>query len=130
MTDEAQYLLAVYIAENRQSPPVAFGAIADRLGRSPASVTEMCQRLDERGLVSYRPYEGVTLTDDGREVAADLHETYVTLSWFFRDVLGLDDHEREAMEMAGTVSSEVTERLASALLADDPVSRLSGGGSG
>jgi DtxR family Mn-dependent transcriptional regulator len=125
MTDEAQYLLAIHIAENRASSPVPFGTIAERLGRSPASVTEMCQRLDERGLVTYRPYEGVTLTDDGRAVAADLHETYVTLSWFFRDVLDLDDHETEAMQMAGTVSSDVTDRLASALLADDPVARQS-----
>jgi len=117
MTDDAQYLLAIYIAENRQSSPVPFGDIADRLDRSPASVTEMCQRLEDRGLVIYRPYNGVTLTDDGRQTASDLHERYVTLSWFFRDILDLADHESEAMEIAGTVSMDVTERLATTLLA-------------
>ena len=120
MTGAPQYLLAIYIAEHRQDPPVSFGVVADVLDRSPASVTEMCQRLDEQGLVAHEPYEGVTLTDEGRERAVDLHETYVTLSWFFRDVLELDDYEEEAMAMAGTVSADVTERLATALLSDDP----------
>ena len=121
MTGAPQYLLAIYIAEHRQDPPVSFGVVADVLDRSPASVTEMCQRLDEQGLVAHEPYEGVTLTDEGREQAEDLHETYVTLSWFFRDVLELDDYEEEAMAMAGTVSADVTERLATALLSDDPL---------
>jgi DtxR family Mn-dependent transcriptional regulator len=86
----------------------------------------MCQRLDESGLVDYRPYDGVTLTEEGRAAAADLHETYVTLSWFFREILDLDDHEREAMEMAGIVSADVTDRLARTTLSDDTVPRSSG----
>ena len=118
MTGAPQYLLAIYIAEHRRDPPVAFGVVADILDRSPAAVTEMCQRLDERALVDHEPYEGVALTDEGRNRALELHETYVTLSWFFRDVLELDDYESEAMAMAGTVSTDVTERLATTLLAD------------
>lgn len=116
MTGKSQYLLAIYIAEHRQSPPVSFGSVADVLDRSAAAVTEMCQRLDDEGLVAHEPYQGVTLTEEGRSTAADLHETYVTLSWFFRDVLDLEDYETEAMEMAGTVSAEVTERLAKTLV--------------
>jgi DtxR family Mn-dependent transcriptional regulator len=127
MTGAPQYLLAIYIAEHQQDPPVSFGSVADVLDRSPASVTEMCQRLDEQGLVDHESYQGVTLTDGGREQARELHETYVTLSWFFRDVLELDDHEGEAMAMAGTVSADVTERLATTLLADDPPQSVAGG---
>jgi DtxR family Mn-dependent transcriptional regulator len=127
MTGAPQYLLAIYIAEHQQDPPVSFGSVADVLDRSPASVTEMCQRLDEQGLVEHESYQGVTLTDEGRERARPLHETYVTLSWFFRDVLELDDHEGEAMAMAGTVSADVTERLATTLLADDPPQSVADG---
>lgn len=119
MTGAPQYLLAIYIAEHRQSPPVSFGLVAEVLDRSPAAVTEMCKRLDEEGLVDHEPYEGVTLTAEGETTAEDLHETYVTLSWFFRDVLDLENYESEAMEMAGTVSAEVAERLATTLLADE-----------
>jgi DtxR family Mn-dependent transcriptional regulator len=119
MTEETQYLLAIYIAEEQRSPPVSFDTLGARLDRSPATVTEMCQRLDERGLVVYLPYEGVALTDEGTARASELHETYVTLSWFFRDVLDLEDHESEAMEMAGMVSPQVADRLAATLLAGD-----------
>ena len=118
MTGASQSPLAIYIADHRQDPPVTFGVVADVFDRSPASVTEMCQRLGEQGLVVHEPYQGVTLTEAGRERAEALHETYVTLSWFLRDVLELDDCETEAVEMAGTVSADVTERLGTTLLGD------------
>ncbi|WP_050032957.1 metal-dependent transcriptional regulator [Halorubrum halophilum] len=117
-TRTARYLLALYIAEHRASPPVSPGRIAEMLDRSPAATTEMLKRLATDGLVAREPYEGATLTDAGRERAADLHETYVALSWFFRDVLDLDAYECEAMEMAGLVSPAVAERLTHLLFED------------
>jgi Mn-dependent DtxR family transcriptional regulator len=119
MTEATQYLLVLYLVEQRESPPISSGTISDSVGRSPASATEMLQRLEERGLVTYEPYEGATLTDDGRETAEGLHGTYVTLVRFFREVLDLDDAEAEAMQLAGTVSPLVADRLASTLLAPD-----------
>ncbi|EMA33582.1 metal-dependent transcriptional regulator [Haloarcula japonica] len=118
MTTAPEYLLAIYIAQHRDDPPVAPGELGEMLDRSPAAVTEMCQRLAEDDLVSYEPYEGVTLTESGREEATELHETYVTVSWFFRGVLDLDDHETEAMELAGLVSPMIAERLAATLPCD------------
>jgi DtxR family Mn-dependent transcriptional regulator len=111
VTGATQYLLALYIVENQRSPPISPGTIADRLDRSPAATTEMLQRLSEDDLVDYEPYEGATLTPAGRETAEQLHETYVTLSWFFRDVLDLEEYEREAMELASVVSPTVGTRL-------------------
>jgi DtxR family Mn-dependent transcriptional regulator len=75
----------------------------------------MFQRLDDEGLVAYESYEGAELTQAGRDRAERLHERYVTLSWFFRSVLDLRTHEREAMEMASLVSPTVADRLASTL---------------
>ena len=119
MTGMSQYLIVLYIEEQRLDPPVPPGRIADGVDKSAAATTEMLQRLDEKGLVAYEPYAGATLTEHGRETAADLHERYVTLSWFFRDVLDLDDYEREAMELAGAVSGDVSARLTDVLLAVD-----------
>ncbi len=115
MSGAAQYLLAVYILGHRDEPPIQTNAVAETLDRSPATVTETFQRLNEEDLVEYEPYKGVTLTDAGRERAAELHETYVTVSWFFRSILDLEDHEGEAMELAGLVSPTVAERLAATL---------------
>lgn len=118
MRTAPEYLLAIYIAQHRGDLPVAPGELGEMVDRSPAAVTEMCQRLAEDGLVSYEPYDGVALTESGHEEAAELHETYVTVSWFFRGVLDLDDHETEAMELAGLVSPMVAERLAAILPCD------------
>ncbi|MDS0299678.1 metal-dependent transcriptional regulator [Halogeometricum sp. S1BR25-6] len=115
MSERSQYLLALYIVEHRRRPPVAPGRVAELVGRTSATAIEAFHRFDEEGLVDYEPYEGVELTGRGRDVAADLHETYVTLSWFFRSVLELDDYEDEAMQMAGVLSSDVAARLASTL---------------
>lgn len=118
MTGAPQYLLAVYILGHRNEEPIRTNAVAEALDRSPATVTETSKRLDEAGLVEYEPYEGATLTAAGRERAAELHESYVTVSWFFRSVLDLDDYEAQAMGLAGLVSPTVAERLAETLPVD------------
>lgn len=121
MTGAQQYLLVLYLAEESEGRPtrLSTGALADRVDRSPAATTEMVQRLEARDLVAYEPYDGAMLTPEGRDVAADLYETYVTLSRFFRDVLDLDDHESEARRVAGSVSPTVVDRLAETLLQSD-----------
>lgn len=115
MSGPSQYLLGLYIAEHRESAPVSPGVVAEMVGRSPATVIEAFRQFEDEGLLNYEPYDGATLTDAGRQRAEELHDTYVTLSWFFRSILDLDDYEAEAMEIAGIVSPDVAERLASTL---------------
>jgi len=65
---EDEYLEMLY--EFHESDPgglVKTGVLAKRLGVSPASATEMVQRLSKRGFVSYTPYKGVLLTAFGLE---------------------------------------------------------------
>lgn len=112
MSRSTRYLLTLYVLTQQRGPPLRTSAVAERLDRSSASVTEMFQRLDDDGLVTYEPYQGASLTETGRERAAALHETYVTVSWFFRDVLGLDSSEAEAIRLAEVLDPDVAERLA------------------
>lgn len=119
MSGADQYLLAIYIESHRDDSPVPTGQLADRLEKAAPSVTEMLKQLDENGLVTYTPYKGARLTDSGRERATELHESYVTLSWFFRSVLDLETHESEAMELASIIDPTVTDRLAATLPDDD-----------
>ena len=67
MSDDSQYLLVVFLAGKRDAAPVPPGTVADAVDRSPAATTEMLQRLAERELLAYEPYEGATLTPGGRE---------------------------------------------------------------
>ena len=56
--------------------------IARTLGVKSPSVTEMLRRLNEKGLVIYEKYGGVTLTPKGEEIAKvvkDRHETFAKL---------------------------------------------------
>jgi len=118
MSETTHYLLALYRLTGGHDDPVPPSDVADAVERSPAATTEMLQRLDERGIVDHEPYEGTILTAEGEDTARDLHQTYVTLTRFFRDVLELENYEDEALALAGTVSPVVIDRLTETLLED------------
>lgn len=105
-------------------PTPEHAPIAERLDRSPAAVTEMLQRMADRGLVTYEPYEGATLTPEGRSRAGEYHETYTVLKRFFEEVLDIDDADGEARQFVGVVSPEVADRLDATLLGGDGPARL------
>jgi len=65
--------------------------IAEVLGVSRASVTGALRTLALRGLVNYKPYDFVTLTEAGAEAAARIVNRHNVIKSFFVDVLGVDD---------------------------------------
>ncbi|WP_343398758.1 metal-dependent transcriptional regulator [Promineifilum sp.] len=73
--------------------PVPISALADRLGVSPVSATEMIHRLQGNGLVAHRPYKGILLTDDGHRRAADVIRSHRLWECFLVDHLGLPWNE-------------------------------------
>ena len=56
--------------------------VSDALGITPASVAEMFKRLSEEALVVYRKYEGVTLTEKGKEIAEGVQRRHTILKEF------------------------------------------------
>ena len=63
---EDEYLETMYeFYEKQPGLPVRNGDLAGALGISPASATEMIQRLAGKGMVDYVPYKGATLTEKG-----------------------------------------------------------------
>ncbi len=63
--------------------------IAEKLDVSQSSVTGALRLLKKKGLVNYRPYGYVTLTDSGRKTAAEIVKRHEILESFFVNVLGL-----------------------------------------
>jgi Mn-dependent DtxR family transcriptional regulator len=63
--------------------------VADGLGIAPSSVSNMMQRLDEKGLLKYEKYRGVTLTSEGERVARRIIKRHALLEEFL-DLLGID----------------------------------------
>jgi len=84
-----RYLTAVHwLARDRGR--VRTGAVGDRLGVTPATVTEMFERLAEAGLVDYEKRAGVTPTDRGAAVARELAWRQCVVRSFAETVLGVD----------------------------------------
>ena len=65
---EDEYLETMYeFYEHDASSRVRTGDLAERLGVSPASATEMIQRLSGKGYIDYQRYKGAKLTRKGLE---------------------------------------------------------------
>jgi len=75
--------------------------IAQSLGISQASVTNMVQKMDADGLLKYERYRGMALTASGEALAKSITRRHRILSDFFR-LFGLDEdlifHDVEGME--------------------------------
>ena len=65
------------------------GIVADRRHVTPASTTSMFKRLARDGLVTYREYEGVTLTEEGQRLALAVLRRHRLVERFLTDVLRL-----------------------------------------
>jgi DtxR family transcriptional regulator, Mn-dependent transcriptional regulator len=62
--------------------------VAAFLSISPPSVTEMLQKLNEKGYIHYEKYSGVTLTNKGEKLASQLRKKHETLKQFF-EIIGV-----------------------------------------
>lgn len=93
--------------------------IAQNLGISQASVTNMIQKLGAEGFVVYERYRGVVLTDRGREIGFEIaqrHEVLTRLLSGFgldaatvhRDVEGMEHHiSRQTLEVLTLLMEEL-----------------------
>lgn len=68
---EENYLKVIYHL-SEISYPVQTNAIAERTQTKAASVTDMVKKLNDKGLVDYVKYQGVTLTEKGRLAAINI----------------------------------------------------------
>jgi DtxR family Mn-dependent transcriptional regulator len=69
---EQEYIKTIYRISERDAGAVSTNAISLALKTSPPSTTEMIKKLAEKYLVDYKPYYGVTLTNDGRRMAMSI----------------------------------------------------------
>jgi DtxR family Mn-dependent transcriptional regulator len=100
--------------------PVSVPALAAQLDISLASANEMVRKLMERGLLTYEPYRGVSLTEEGRSQATHVIRRHRLWERFLVDVLSVPwelVHE-EACRLEHVTSPLLEERLAQAL--DNP----------
>lgn len=116
-----EYLEAIYRLGG-QDKPVHLSPLAEHLGLTAAAVNEMVRRLEEQDLVSYTPYRGVKLEENGLCQALAVIRRHRLWERFLTDMLGLswDVVHDEACRLEHAASETVTERLADLL--DQPES--------
>jgi DtxR family Mn-dependent transcriptional regulator len=92
--------------------PVIGARIAERLGRSAPSVSEMLERLIEDGYVT-REGRRLNLTDSGRALAEKVVRKHRLAERLLVDVIGLEWHKvhREAGRWEHVISDDVEARL-------------------
>jgi len=78
---QQDYLKALYLLRGDQRP-VPTRELAQRLGISSPSVSEMVARLTAQGLVEHDRYRGQQLTREGRKVALELVRHHRLLEMF------------------------------------------------
>jgi DtxR family Mn-dependent transcriptional regulator len=92
---------------------VSTGHLANALDVSPGTVTSMLKTLAESGHATYRPYEGVTLNDSGRQVALRIVRRHRLIELFLVQTLELtwDQVHEEAENMEHAVSDFLVDRI-------------------
>jgi DtxR family transcriptional regulator, Mn-dependent transcriptional regulator len=87
--ESAEMYLKTIDELSQPGEPVAIAAVAERLGVSNVSATEMIHRLQEVGLIFHRPYKGISLTETGRDQADVIVRSHRLWECFLADHLGI-----------------------------------------
>ncbi|WP_058367253.1 metal-dependent transcriptional regulator [Haloparvum sedimenti] len=111
------YLKAIYVLQTEEGPPVSTSAVADYLGKTPPTVTDMLGKLEDRGLVDREPYTGVELTPEGEAVALEVVRHHRLIEAFLAERLDYDWSEvhAEADRLEHHISEEFERRVAETL---------------
>ncbi len=86
---EENYLKAIYQRSEGGKKAVATNALAEALNTSPASVTDMIQKLHEKDLVAYQKYQGVNLSTAGKAHALQVIRKHLLWEVFLVEKLKL-----------------------------------------
>jgi DtxR family transcriptional regulator, Mn-dependent transcriptional regulator len=110
------YLKAIYKLQQGRDA-VSTSEIAERLGVSAASATNMVKRLARLRLAAYSPYQGFVLTPAGDKIALEIIRHHRLIELYLAQHLGvpLDQVHGEAERMEHVLSDEVEARMATAL---------------
>jgi DtxR family Mn-dependent transcriptional regulator len=119
LSDAVEDYLKVIFDLSTDVDRVSTGRIAEAMMVSPASVTDMVQRLalDDPPLVDYVKHQGVSLTEEGRKAALEVVRHHRLLELFLHEILGYswDQVHAEADRLEHVISEDFEERVAEVL---------------
>ena len=107
------YLLRIALLQD-EDKPVPISVLAEELSVSPVSANQMCRKLEERGMIHYEPYRGVTLTLQGEAAAMRVLRKRRLWEVFLAEKLGVEPQQAEeiACRFEHVTPDGLAERLA------------------
>lgn len=110
---EENYLKIIYHLSLKSEAVVSTNAIANVMDSKPSSVTDMVQKLAEKDLVSYKKYQGVSLTEQGRNAAINIIRKHRLWEVFLVEKLHFswDEVHDIAEQLEHIKSEQLTNRL-------------------
>lgn len=117
---EENYLKAIFKYSNKTKEGVSTNVIADELDTKASSVTDMIKKLSDKKLIIYKKYKGVTLTNEGRNIAVSVIRKHRLWEVFLVEKLDFkwDEVHDIAEQLEHIHSEELVKRLDSFL--DNP----------
>jgi len=106
---EEMYLKTMFeIHSENPAAIVKTSMLAESMGVSAASTTEMIQRLSGRDLVTYIPYKGSRLTSEGFAIAGKIKRRQLLIELLLTDIIGFEgDVSSVACEMEHAVNDDL-----------------------
>ena len=108
------YLVTLALLEEQGAPtPISIPRLAEELEVQVVSANQMIRKLEEKGLVSYQPYKGVSFSEQGAEHAQAFLRRRRLWETFFMEHLGYSPAEADALacRMEHITQPEMAERL-------------------
>jgi len=109
----AEYLMTIRYMHGEGQPVIA-ARLAERLGVSAATVSEMLTRLGREGLLTVEPdTRQLLLTDAGRTAAERTFRRHALSEWLLTEVIGLGwaEADEEAHHLQHAFSDRVTDKI-------------------
>lgn len=105
-TSEENYIKAIYHLQ-QQDRNVTTNELAAELKAKPASITDMMKKLKAKKLLHYEPYQGFSLSNEGKKVALGIIRRHRLWEFFLAEKLKFTwDEVHEVAEHLEHVSSK------------------------
>jgi len=104
---EENYLKAIFHLQRTFKSGVSTNALAEEMETKASSVTDMIKKLSSKGLVKYKKYQGVKLSEKGKAVAVEVIRKHRLWEVFLVEKLHFNwDEVHEIAEQLEHIKSE------------------------
>lgn len=104
---EENYIKTIFHLGGSSATPISTNAIAEQMETKPSSVTDMAKKLADKGLVHYKKYQGVSLTETGITTALSIVRKHRLWEVFLVEKLDFSwDEVHEVAEQLEHIKSE------------------------